>query len=277
MSTIEVQACLARLYTDTTFRLLHYRDPKEALGRYFLTAGERQTIQNIDHDMLEFFASSLLMKRKKKLVPAFPALFSLDGPILGTFVNRYFEVYPLHPNGSHSREVSQFGEFMEETLQEADGLPPYASDLARFEHIASTLQLQVPARPSSAREDRPHRGIGTVGPSDHPALCSDVTVERFSYEVSKISEALLNNDSDPIASPHTEYLVWKRGGNSLEPRMFRISSPIAILLELCDGTRSLKDLVSNMEDRCAQQDLGQSITPAVIRLADLSILRITGT
>jgi hypothetical protein len=273
MSTTELQACLARLYTDDSFRKLWDYDAEATLGAYFLTPSERQAISNIDRNMLEFFASSLKTKRKKRLKRAYPALFALDGPALAAYYSRYYEIYPLRPNGNEAEEILEFGVFMEETLKEAQGLPPYVSELVRFERIIQALRFQSRTEGTDSSAKKRHERA--VQLTDYLSLHPGVTVERFIYNVSEIDDALRNGHDTVIARPEGEFVVYGHHQSESEPRVLRVSAPAALLIKLCDGTRSVEDIIALVEEQYGQHGLVDEILLSVDQLRGLEILELT--
>ena len=65
MSVAEMQAYLARLYTSDPFRKLFELDPEATLSDYTLDDKEINALKQIDIQMLNWFAGTLKVKRKR--------------------------------------------------------------------------------------------------------------------------------------------------------------------------------------------------------------------
>jgi hypothetical protein len=268
VSAAELQACLARLYTDGSFRQLYYREPERTLDGYVLNPVERRSIAGIDRRMLDFFATSLRTKRRKRLERAYPALFALDKPALVRYLDRYHELYPLRPNGTDAEELAQFGSFMEESLREAEGLPPYAAELVRFQRLAHAVHTGTRRGAAGGRAGEPP----TPGPADRPSVRLDIRIERFACDVSEIDAALREGRPAPEARSEEEHVVYGPGNGDGAPRILRVSPATALLLRLCDGTRTVGDVVAQLEEHHGQAGLHGAVTASIRQLVAADVL-----
>ncbi len=268
MSASEMQACLARLYTSSASRRLLHLDPEAVLDSYFLTAEEREAVAGIDRQQLDWFASSLKAKRRSRLERSFPALFAIGDPALGTFYERYHEVYPLRPGETSSVDTMQFGAFIEESLADSGQLPEYTRDLVRFER---TLQ-EVRQR---ARPTRTDSSAGKQPAEDHcperPSKRGDVTVAHFAYNVSEIDEAL-REGRDPDVRNESEFIVYSLREGDQDPHILRVSAATALVLELCNGERSVEEIVVAVEEHYSQPGLRESVVGVIRQLSASTIL-----
>lgn len=256
MSTAEMQAYLARLYTDSGFRRLFYRDEAETMAEYRLAPRERQALTGIDRRLLEFFAASLLNKRRKRWKHAYPALFQLDGPALGRYCARYHDIHPLRPGEPARDEILRFGRFMSETLPGADDLPPYTADLIRFEVMA--LRLRTADGGSVRRASGLRAG-------DRPARADGVVVEAFEYNVSEIHQALAAG-TEPQVRAEPEMVI---GTGAV---MLAAARPTVWLIGQCDGTRTLREIVAAAETHFGQQGLAGTIQATLEHLVASGVL-----
>src|SRR5258708_12207498 len=139
MSIAEMQACLARLYIDDSFRNLFYIDTAAAVQEYLLTEAESAAISKINRRMLDFFAESLKRKRKEKLQRAYPALFALERAEIDRYYRRYYQLYTANPHQNNLQDVSYFGIFMEETLARAEALPPSTTHSSKYQPLYNSI------------------------------------------------------------------------------------------------------------------------------------------
>jgi hypothetical protein len=263
VSVAEMEACLARLYTDESFRRLYRHDTDEALGGYLLAPEERQAIEELDNDRLEFFASSLRAKRRKRLERAYPGLFALQEPAVATFYDRYHALYPLRPNGASSDEVLQFGAFIAETMRITD---PRTAELVRFEHLLQELRLRTPAGgplyPTPA---------APTSLDDRLRLRTGARLECFEYPVSAIEHALATGTGPPT-EPEEEILICAPATGDGEPSVLRVSGPTALLVELCDGARTVRDVITAVERHYGDDGLAGGIGGAIDQLLTRGVL-----
>lgn len=267
MTPAELQAFLARLYTSAAFRDLFRLDPERALDGYFLTDGEREMARSLDLDAIDWFSSSLRVKRRGRLERAYPALFAIDEPALDIFYRRYHEIYPLRPGASGETDALQFGAFMEETLGGGASLPAYAADLVRFERTLQELRRDVRADARS-RTGKPPDGNG---PLTRPSRRAGVAVATFHHNVSEIDDALRER-REPEVRQEEEIVVYAMHDGDREPAILRVSEATALVLSLCDGVRTVAEIVAEMEARYEQSGLQEGVIGAVERLSTLAIL-----
>jgi hypothetical protein len=265
-----MQACLARLYTDDVFRNLFYLDQNTVLDRYVLTDDECIAIKGINQKMLNFFASSLKEKRKKRIRSAYQALFRLNNEIIHRCYNRYYELYPVRSALSQQDEILQFGQFMEETFTGFDALPLYARDLARYEHIIASMSLP---QFFEKRDSRPRKERREILSSDRPAIREGVDVETFVYNVAAIHEALLNNEEPQEINPGEYYILFLRNP-SFGPKYFSISHGTKTLLDRCDGNITLREVVDKLQMQYGDNSLTNSILALTNQLLVLGIIKV---
>jgi hypothetical protein len=269
VSATEFQAFLARLYTNAAFRRVFKLDPAAALDGYFLTPAERDSVTAIDWETLDRFASSLRNKRRGRLERAFPALFAISHPAVETYYGRYHEIYPLRPGESNSDEVAQFGAFIEQTLAGDRQLPGYARDLVRFESTLQELRESVRADARAPADQPPVEQAH----GDRPRAGRGVAIARFDYNVSEIDDAL-RGGQEPDVRNEEEFIVYALRHGERDPRILRVSGPTALVVELCDGERSVSEIVAAVEAHYRQPGLHDSVVDVIRQLADAVILEV---
>lgn len=261
MSANELQACLARLYTNSAFAEWFALDPEGALGGYFLTPDERSAITTVDPRALKSFAASLVAKRRGRFEYAYPALFALGGPALDVYCSRYHDIYPLRPGTTTTADALRFGAFMEETLVDAAPLPGYARDLVRFERTKYRL------RGSSTRAGTDERPLANARGPDR---CPDVALMRFDCNIDAIATALYER-RDPVERAGVEFIAFVGGGEGAL-RLLRVSPATALVIDLCDGERTTAEVVAAVESHYGRRPLVDSVTGVIGRLRDAGVL-----
>lgn len=271
MSVAEMQACLARLYTDDAYRRLFMIDPDGVLDDYRLSDDERAAVRKVDPAQLDFFAASLKSKRRKVVAFAYPSLLKLDGAAIERYYERYYQLYRRHPSTTMLEDTVHFGEFMEETLRSDPTLPAFAADLARYE------RLYAVTRSSPAVDGPGAAGVGTaVRPSteDCPALSASVRLETFGHDVTAIDDALRQGLEPGSDEPGHYHVIFQRRPIGEEPKAFRISAGTKEVLDRCDGIRSLGEIAAALEAEFEQQPLTEHVLAIAGQLLGLGVLEM---
>jgi hypothetical protein len=263
-----MQACLARLYTDDTFRNLFYLEPRSVLDKYVLTDDEQIAMKAIDRERLNFFASSLKVKRKSKYQRAYPALFKLDSAIIDRGYQRYYQLYPARPTLSQQAEILQFGRFMEETLGNFPALPPYARELARYESMIATMSFNRQEKEGNHRQERRE-----IHASDKPTVREGVQIETFVYDIATIHDALLN-DEQLLEVREGQYSILFQHGSLSGPRFFSVSGGTKALLDNCDGNITLTEIVDRLQRQYNATSLSNSIMALANRMLELEVIEV---
>ncbi|MBA2287573.1 MAG: glycosyltransferase [Ktedonobacteraceae bacterium] len=273
MSVAEMQACLARLYTDDSFRKLFDLAPEASLGNYKLTAEETSALKSIDKLLLHRFANSLKAKRKDRFRTAYPLLFALAGVDINRYFDRFYHLYPAKPRESTLLKILEFGSFMEQCLATDEDAPSYASDLAHYERVsyatAYTPGPQDTFASINAAEELP---APPVNLDTCPVIRQGIAVEAFAYDIVKIANALQEQQEPGEVKESRYYFVFQQPTGSLTPRIFAISPATYELLVLCDGSRSVATLVSALEQRFGRDHLEAEIIRMAQHLLSIQVL-----
>lgn len=262
MSAAEMQAYLARLYVDDSFRELSRLAPERTLAGYKLTEAEREAVRGLDASRLGFFATSLKNKRKQKLTQSYPALFRLDAVWMDRYYDRYAQLYPARPEETVYDDILSFGRFMEDTLAGDPDFPPYASEVAKYERLYYAANLSEP------EEDHSLSGGGAT-----PVLARGVSFATFSYDALAIAEALRHGREPGEQRAGEQCLVFQKPAGAPHPKVFRISAATRMLLDLCDGRRDLAAITAEVERETGAEGLRDEIEATLRRLAGLRLLR----
>jgi hypothetical protein len=271
MSNGEMQACLARLLVDEPFRRLLDADADAVLGGYILSAEEQQALLGIDRGQMHDFAASLIAKRRKRVERAYPMLFALIGPVMARCYARFYHLYPAKPGQAYSQDVLDFGAFMEETLSDLDGVPAYASDVAKYERLCFvTLETVPPAEPRPRGESGPEV---LSGMDARPRLRPDVEVAEFAYDVAALDGALAGEP--PVLEPSACCILFHSGAGTDGLHMQRVNPPTKVIIDLCDGSRTTTQVIAEAEARLGTGGLALGVVQAIDRLLASGVLSIT--
>lgn len=275
-----MQACLARLYVDDSFRRLFYIEPEATVRDYRLTANEREALKNIDREMLDFFVTSLINKRKERMEKAYPILSRIHPDLVSRYYRRYSQVRVANAHEPNYEDVVQFGLFMEESIADADEAPAYASQLARYERLCYCANIG-PSIDEASSVPEPLQQPQTARLEDRLALCTGVHIESFSYDV-----AALKDEIDQSASSQTgiqieagEYWILfisaSNAGN--DGSVLRINYATRALLDLCDGDRTVSQIITQMEETFGATHLEQALRDPIDRLLSVRAIQLART
>jgi hypothetical protein len=273
MSMSELQACLARLYIDENFRRLFYIQ-SGVLSEYLLTDVERAAVEQIDRHMLDFFASSLRRKRRERIARAYPATFQLDGKALDRYWHRYCAIFITHGDTSFEEEAKAFGHFLWESLVDPTELPPFARDLVLFE--LEDFQARDIARRMRAIE-APQEGPTQATPRSVPRLRDGARLRRFSYDIPVIEDELQRNGVGAATSAAElgQYaFVFFPPSEFNGVATMRLSAPLARVLEQCDGTASVAEIVAATETTLHVTGLLEPILDAIDKCWGRGIIQL---
>ncbi|MDI6103347.1 Os1348 family NHLP clan protein [Actinoplanes sp. NEAU-A12] len=265
MTTSELQACLARLYVDDAFRELFLRWPEAALQGYELDPVEDRAVRGLDVAALRFFAASLRNKRVKRFRHAYPALFALGHPHVDRLAARYHQVCGDDGRLGIHEDILAFGRFIERCAAGDDILPPYVSDLARFErhYYAASAEVAPAVRPAGALDEESR-------PARHPGI----RMVTFDHDVVAIEEAVTSGRKPSEEASAGGYpIVFRHRTPDAPHGMVRINTPTAAVVDACDGTRPMPAVVDHVRSRLGiADDLTTPVTETVIRLLDRGVL-----
>ena len=240
MSLADLQGCLARLYCDESFRLLFNADARLALRRYELSERERRTVEQIDAIALNRFAGVLKGKRKRLFESCYPLLFRVAAPAVERYYDRYYDTFGSKPYVSVSERVADFGRFMEHVLRGAPGVVPYAADVALYE------RLTLAAGASEDASGRLTEGRAARRVDLHACLTvrPGIQVGTFEHEVAGLIADLANDRLSGDRPRGTHCYVFERLPGRSECRLLEVTPSAGALLNLCDGTRRVVDVVN---------------------------------
>lgn len=273
MSVAEMQACLARLYTDDAFRKLFAVAPDASLQDYILTEDEKQALLQIDQKLLEYFAASLKLKQFKRLRPAYPATFALPEALLHHYYNRFYQLYPARPHEDAFTRTVDFGVFMEQCLATDEQAPDYASEVARYERIHYTCTYQP--LPSDALMSINEKGPIKPLPlrlESIPVLCPGAQVETFTYPiVSIVGKLREQRPVEAIQPGHHVFLFFKQA-RSLTINVFALNQATAHLLSLCEGTNTVTTIIQEVERQLGETALANDVLATLNSLREKQII-----
>lgn len=276
MSVGEMQACLARLYVNEPLRKLFHIDPSMVLDSYRLTTQEADAIKGIDRAELDMFAGSLLAKRRKKVERAYPLLFSLDESEIRRYYSRFYHLYAAKPHEPWHQDAIHFGLFMEESLANAEHLPPYAAELAKYERLLYAAKVALAAASRDTADATTGHSVKLHDSGTLPRLAPDVVVADFHYDFGKIEDAVEAGQPPDLANlePGNASLVFRPATSLSSLHLLRINPPTRAILEFCDGSRTVSAIIAATEAALHAPGNAEGIVAAIQHLLSLQVLTL---
>jgi hypothetical protein len=180
MALADVQAMLARLFTDAPFRASFFDDPV-AVGRANgLDPAEAHTLAALSRDEVDGFAGTLRRKRADDVRKVLPLTARALG---GAFRDHILPATAGAPRpGRHRDDARALVERLRRVARPHELEPPWVADLARYEM--------------------------TFGDALH--LRAGFLVRRFRYPVARLAAAVLRGEATADVRLRTTVGVWVR-------------------------------------------------------------------
>lgn len=264
MSLVEMQSCLARLYTDFPFQQLFFLDPTVSLKEYQLTPAERQALTALNRTELTRFALAVRHKSLEKFERNFPLLFKAAGPQLERYYPRFYHLFRLP---DEDRQLLEFGRFMAQTFQADQDLPPYLGELTRYERQLITARFKPNKQRRIYPESQPELSL-----EDRFSLAPGVTYEQYRHNIVALAQAIEQDQT--IDRPETGFyifLVYLAPGKA-RPQILELSPATRKLLEFCNGERTAGEIISKLELLLGQPDLQPVVMQKLTELVGLGVL-----
>jgi hypothetical protein len=165
---------------------------------------------------------------------------------------------------------------MEESLVQAEYLPPYASDLAKYERLYfwATLSTLSSGADKGGHEEGELAGVTSM--DARPSFRPDVTVADFAYDVGEIEEALQKGhvpDEAHLTGGGCS-IIFRPGTNTSGVQILRINTPTKTVLDFCNGRRTVSQIVMDTETALHAKDLHDSVVETINRLLASQVLAL---
>lgn len=182
MALAEVQAALARLFTDAALRDAFFADdPEAAARRCGLDKADARALARLSRPDVERFAATLLRKRVAGVRAALPLTARALGPAAFATLAAPVLTGPARP-GRHRDDARAVAQHLADLMRSQGVTPSWAADLARWEAAA-----------------------GDAGRRRCCLVC-----RRFRYPVADLAAAILSGAVPVAVTPRTTVSVFVR-------------------------------------------------------------------
>jgi len=244
------QAALARLLVEPDLRARLGVDEVEIQRRFSLSDSEFRALRALDRSRLQLMVEAVAGKRLQLLRQALPHTTKiLESAEAGRLFLRDFfsNIPPLIEHGSemaHNRLLAD-SRRLADCVRNAriDGVPEYLCELASYEAVKVGLSFSLRARASA---DAALPANTPVTDSWRPRLGDHVLLRTFRYDFLFLASDGKCNLNAIKPKRQTTHVAFYRQAGSLAISTYRLGRVAIQTLQLCDGTRSLSELLAEV-------------------------------
>jgi hypothetical protein len=258
MSLIVMQTAIARLCVDIDFRQAFLKDPGSTLAPLDLTAEEIESIKALDMVEIRDYAASLLGKKiallKKWLDMSITFLeVNLGEDKVRQILRRYGlenirdteELGGEWVRSECDRVTSYFRELIQTKEIEVHGF----SDLLEFEAVSFAMALDPEVAASAVEFTDANTGGGLNFDEDflnaaRPLLGKHVRVQLYDYDVAEFSTQFEQGMRNAALRFEPVGILFFKKAQDIKLQTSIINGPLKDLLDMCDGKRTTKEILS---------------------------------
>ena len=250
MSLLEMQEALAKILTNEPLResFLVARQSgliPDEISRLGITPQEWDHLKAIDAPRLNLYAHLLKHKRTEKAHGVLAWTFFLLAADLPNVLHRYCEEN-APATISKLEEARSFYSFLVRRASTIE--PPYVKDIALYElTICSFIQRKYPKKRRGAESKATLSKRALQKPNRFSCVKSEgIELVSFDYDLEEIFPFLKRQERPPEMTPKKNHVLFYGTSCDTLPRSFKVNEETRKLLELCDGRRSIAEIVNDL-------------------------------
>jgi len=250
MSLSELQGVLAKILTDEALRQSFVKHTgcdqvPEEFRQYGLTLSDWDQLRAIRADRLKLYAHLLYHKRIEKVSDILIYTFFLLGADLERVTHTYCQECP--PSSlAKLIEAHSFYLFLAERASAIE--PPYVKDVALYEiTLASFTQKKY----SRKKQPLQAQDMSSAFEKADDFCCiksEGLELKRFDYDLELILPFLQRRERPPEQVPEKSFFLFQGIEGQIAPRPFKVTEDTINLLDLCDGSKSIAEIVDDLAD-----------------------------
>ncbi len=225
MSLIEIQQFTARLFTDKTFLILFTKCPDKTFKDYHLTNKEKNFLLLLNTKDLFTFSKIIEKNRFRKIEFAFPVSLRLFGEVMKALHHRFYLIHPVIPK-IYAEEIRDFGDYFAELIYNIKEIPPYASDLFKYELLHYLVVY------SKKEHFFPSMNLTKLWMKSKYFIVPNAEIAKFYYNPIKIIEAVQQNQP-PLVVQDDVWLFFQKIMGKNAVKVFQVSETTARLILFC--------------------------------------------
>lgn len=269
MSIGEMQAVYARLYVEHSFLERFCADPDSVLGEYSLSERERLALIDTDREGLREFAASLRAKTFGRFKQAYRLSLALEGKTAYKIYLRFYELRKILPNERFFDATIDFGEFLEESLENATQVAPFAAELARFESLH--YQARFGPRPENSGPPAEDAATPELAAGSVLRLRSGIRLERFSYDLAALEKEMDAGELPRQMPKGDSYVVFQSLPGLGRGKKFQVTKPVFGILSRTDGKRDLAAIAEEIGNTMGK-DVFASVLGSAAKMISMGVL-----
>jgi len=253
MTLLDMQRVFSRLLTDDEFQRAFVAGDESACATYDLSEPELHSLRGLTWEWVGLHPHRLAHGRMEMALRGLPLTRRLVQDQLHEHLDRYRREYPPVPEAASAvhTEAHRMSQFIGRLVAEGALEPAWVAEVAEYERVMLVLSSTAEATRSAAVV------AALNAPADGPtAQRSDVVpvagphthVGSFRYPLADIlplvDSGVLPADVRPAARPLM--ILFHQGSRTGRTETMKINPATAAVLELCDGERTVREIVHRL-------------------------------
>jgi hypothetical protein len=253
MTLLDMQRVFSRLLTDGEFQRAFVAGDESAWAPYELSERELRSLRGLKWDWVNLHSHLLAHGRMEMALKGLPLTQGLVQDQLHKHLDRYCQEYPPVPEAASAVyiEANRMTQFIGRLAAEGLLRPAWAAEVAEYERVMLVLSITAEAADSAAVV------AALNGQPDGPAVeLTDVVpvagahthVASFRYPLVDIlpllDSGVLPTDVHPADRPLM--VLFHKVAGTHQTQTMKINPATAALLELCDGERTVREIVDRL-------------------------------
>jgi hypothetical protein len=284
MSLLEMQEALAKILTNEPLRQSFLAASQstpipEEISQLGITLQEWDHLRAIDAPRLNLYAHLLQHKRTEKAHGVLAWTFFLLAPDLPKVLHLYCDE-KAPATISKLEEARSFYSFL--ARQASTIKPPYVKDIALYElTICAFIQKKYAKERRGAKSKAALSKRVLQKPNRFTCVRSEgVELVSFDYDLEVIFPFLQRGEHPPEMTPRKNHVLFYGTSCDALPRSFKVNEETRTLLELCDGRRSVAEIMNDLAAACGieTEKARSRFEPACVemlnQLIGLNILKV---
>jgi hypothetical protein len=255
MSLLDMQRMFSKILTDNRFRSEFIADPERVCGVYDLEASEVKSLVSLDMSVVVKYAMMLQESRVSLALEALPVTKLLLGHDVHAISELYAQDCPPVPASSSPmfNEARMFHQYLINLVDAGELKTKYVREVSTYEMTLFFLASDVSCSETARTFARDNDGVADAGLGGEALKLKALKGEHarlvtFRYNIVELMPLIANGESPNVPEQATHMLFYKIP-HEVGVKTNRVNGPTKDLLDLCDGTRPVKSLLSELSGR----------------------------
>lgn len=255
MSLLDMQRVFSKILTNDRFRSDFIADPERVCSVYDLESSEIKSLVSLDMSVVAKYAMMLKESRVSLALEALPVTSLLLGHDVHAISERYAQECPPVPASSSPmfNEARMFQQYLLGLVDSGELKTKYVREVSTYEMTLFFLANDVSCSETAKAFTRDNAGAADADLDGEalklkPLRGQHARLVTFRYNIVELMPMIANGESPDVPEQATHMLFYKIP-HEVGVKTNRVNGPTKDLLELCDGTRSVESLLSELSGR----------------------------